>query len=159
VNAPGGNVLRGESPRGAPRGDEVGFGDEVHDAPVHLLRPRIVLVEGSETRLDVADPDAVVEGAERTRHGRRRVALDQHPVGLLLLEDRAQPVDHCDGHVVQVCACCMTLRSLSGSILNRSSIWSSISRCCPVTQIRDERLRAPLELLDDGRAGWPPGVC
>ena len=73
--------------------------DDACDPPVHLLRPRVAVVERAEARLDVRDARAVMERAEPAGHRRRRVALDEHPVWVLVAEDPRQSAEHRDGHV------------------------------------------------------------
>ena len=88
------HVLGHEGPGGAARRHEVRVGDEVHHAPVHFLGERVLEVAGAQAGLDVADAHATVEGGDRGAHRRRRVALDEQPVGLLAGEDRVDSGEH-----------------------------------------------------------------
>src|SRR3981081_3475190 len=62
---------------------EMEIGHDTGHSAVHLLRPRIPLVEGPQTRLDMGDATTMVEGAEAPGRLCRRVALNQHPIRLL----------------------------------------------------------------------------
>ena len=96
-----GHVLGLERPGGPPRRDEVGGGDEIHDAAVHLLGKRMLEVARAQPGLDVADADAPVERGERRAHRRRRVALHEEPVGLLAGEHRVEAGEDARGELVR----------------------------------------------------------
>ena len=66
---------------------EVEVGDAACQAAVHLLGERRVLVVGAQARLDVADGRLMVIGSECAGECRRRVAVDEHDIRLLLRQD------------------------------------------------------------------------
>ena len=90
VHASGWRALRPQGGRGPLRRREIGAGDDVDDASVHLLRERPVQVPGAQAGLDVPDGDAAVEGGDRSAHRRGRVALDEEPVGPALRQQRIE---------------------------------------------------------------------
>ena len=128
---------------------EMDVGEHAGDAAVHLLRPGIVLVERAQARLDVADLPALLEGGEARGHRRRRVALDEHPVGPLLLEDGAQAVDHGDRHVVQRLRVLHHVQVVVRLDLEQvEHLVEHLAVLAGDADPRDELVGAPLELLD-----------
>ena len=131
---------------------EMDVREHARDTPVHLLGPRIVLVERPQTGLDVADLPALLERSERAGHGRRRVALDEHPVGMLLLENRAEPVDDRDRDVVQRLGVLHHVQVVIRPDLEQvEHLVEHLPMLAGHADPRLEHVRPPLELPDDGR--------
>ena len=84
------------------RGGEVVGGDAAGDLAVHLLGPGAVDVVGAEAGLHVAHGNLLVERSEGSGGGGGGVAVDQHHIGLALLEHVAHTGEHAGGDVVQV---------------------------------------------------------
>jgi len=59
-------------------GAEIPLGQRRGQAPVHFLRERRIQVTGAQTRLDMADRHALIEGRERGRENGGGVALQQN---------------------------------------------------------------------------------
>ncbi len=76
------------------RGDrrEMQAGDRCDQLAVHFLRPGRVDVAGTQPRFHMGDRYLLVERGERCRKSGRRVALDDEPVGTLLLQPPAKRV-------------------------------------------------------------------
>ena len=68
---------------GLPGRCEMEIGEARGHRSIRFFGEWAVLVTRAQARLDVADPDAVVEGSQRAGEGGRRVALHEHPVGPL----------------------------------------------------------------------------
>ena len=83
------------------RGGEVVLAHDVYRLAVELLGPGAVDVVRAQARLDVAHGDLQVEACERRREAGRGVAVDQHDVGPLVLEDRLEFEHHVARHVEQ----------------------------------------------------------
>ena len=60
-----------------------------HRTAVHFLRPWVVQIARAQARLNMADRNFAIIGGNRARHHRGRVALDDHPIGLLLVQNLA----------------------------------------------------------------------
>ena len=82
----GRHVLPEERVAGTRSRREVEIGEATDEGAVHLLRPRRVLETGTQARFYVRDRDLLVERRERGDERRRRVSLDEHPVGAKLTE-------------------------------------------------------------------------
>ena len=67
-------------------GAEMEVGDGPHHLPVHLLRVGGPLVVGAQACLHVSDRNPVVEGGQRPGEGGGGVPVDQHQVGLCVLQ-------------------------------------------------------------------------
>ena len=83
------------SAAGSPRlvgVQEEELGEVVGDDPVDLLGHRAV--EAAQPRLDVADRDPELRGAERRRERRVDVAGDEHEVGPLVAQHGLEPLEH-----------------------------------------------------------------
>lgn len=80
-------------------GGEVEGGELAGHAAVHLLGPGAPAVVGAQPGLDVADGDARVEGGKRGGEGRGRVPVDEDEPRLLLLQHRAEALQHAGGYV------------------------------------------------------------
>lgn len=72
------------------RGGEVVLAHDVDGLAVELLRPGAVDVVGAKARLDVPHGDLQVEARERSAEAGRGVAVHEHDVGSLVLEDRPE---------------------------------------------------------------------
>ena len=98
----GGVLALGEQVRpGGLRGREVPTRHHVHRLAVELLGPGAVEVVRTQARLDVAHRYLEVEGRERGGEARGGVAVHEHAVGALRLENRLEPLQHARGHVEQ----------------------------------------------------------
>ena len=86
---------------GGLRGGEVPTRHDVHRLAVELLGPGAVEVPGPEARLDMPHGDLEVERRQRRREGRGGVAVYEHDVGALLLEDGLNLDQHIRGDVEQ----------------------------------------------------------
>ena len=84
------------------RGGEVVGGDTAGDLAVHLLGPGAVDVVGAEAGLHVPHGNLLIEGCEGSGGGGCGVTVDQHHIGLALLEYVAHTGEHAGGDVVQV---------------------------------------------------------
>ena len=73
----------------------------VGQASVHLLREGTVDVVGAQARLHVGDGDHAVEGGQSGGEGGGGVAVHQHQVGLGLLQQGVDAVEHRRGDVAQ----------------------------------------------------------
>ena len=81
------DVLREQVGLRRARRRKVEVGDAARQAAVHLLRERRVLVVRTQAGLDVSDGRLVVVGSQCAGKRRRRVAVDEHDVRLLLRQD------------------------------------------------------------------------
>ena len=98
-DAVGGLALLEEvAPRGL-RGREVPAGHHVDRLAVELLRPGAVEVPGAKARLDVPHGYPQVEARDRRREGRGGVAVNEHRVGLLRLQNRPHLEQHVAGDI------------------------------------------------------------
>jgi len=80
---------------------EVQPGQVCRQYPVHLFRPGRQLVAGPEPGLDMAHGDPMIEGGQRRRKDRCRVALHQDQVGLFLREVPVQSENRGHGEACQ----------------------------------------------------------
>ena len=69
------------------------------DEAVDLLGKRLELVEGAQARLDVAHLHPGIGRRDGRRHGRRRIALHQHPIGPLGGKNRLELGHHPGEHL------------------------------------------------------------
>ena len=76
-------------------------GDAADDLAVHFLGPGMVDIAAAKPGLDMAHADLAVIGRHRACHRCRRVALHHHPVGLLLVNHRADPGEQPPGQRVE----------------------------------------------------------
>lgn len=125
-------------------GPDVQLGDRAHDAPLissgkgcHRSRVR-------RPAFHVRHSRARVEGGQGRGRRRGGVALHQQPVGLLRAQHRLGSTgsSRCStaaATCVGVWLLSITCRSWSGVMPKSASTWSSIWRCCAVTQTRASR--------------------
>lgn len=86
-DAPVGLGLVEEVLPGGLGGREVPPADDVDGLAIELLGPGTIEVSGAQPRLDVPHRDLEVERRQRRRERRSGVAVDEHRVGALLLQD------------------------------------------------------------------------
>lgn len=83
------------------RGGEVVLAHDVYRLAVELLGPGAVDVVRAQAGLDVPHRDLQVEACERRGEAGRRVAVHEHDVGPLVLEDGLELEQHVARHVEQ----------------------------------------------------------
>ena len=83
------------------RGGEVVLAHDVDRLAVELLGPGAVDVVRAQARLDVAHGDLQVEACERSGEAGRGVAVHEHHVGPLVLENGPELDQHVASHVEQ----------------------------------------------------------
>ena len=83
------------------RGGEIVLAHDVDGLAVELLRPGAVDVVRAQAGLDVSNGNLQVEARERRREAGRGVAVHEHDVGPLVLEDRLELEQHVASHVEQ----------------------------------------------------------
>ena len=83
------------------RRGEVVLTHDVDGLAVELLRPGAVDVVRAQAGLDVSNGNLQVEARERRREAGRGVAVHEHDVGPLVLEDRLELEQHVARHVEQ----------------------------------------------------------
>ena len=83
---PVGDVLPGQVGHVGGSGTEMQVGNVAHQLAVHLLREWGVLVPGAQAGLHMTHLDLMVESGQSTGKGGGGVAMDQHQVGLGLLQ-------------------------------------------------------------------------
>ena len=145
-----------------PLGEEIGpgragrremqVGDERDRAPVDLLGEGRGRAIGAQPRLDMGDRDAAVERGQRGGERGAGVALDDHPVGRGLGEDRVEPLDRRAASGVERLARAPSGRDRNpgGSRRNRAPDRAD-ARCWPVTQTCDSKSGSRVEREQDRR--------
>ena len=83
------------------RGGEVVLAHDVDGLAVELLRPGAVDVVRAQAGLDVTHGDLQVEARERSGEAGRGIAVYEHDIGLLVLEDRLELEQHVARNVEQ----------------------------------------------------------
>lgn len=83
------------------RGGEVVLAHDVDGLAVELLRPGAEDVVRAQARLNVAHRDLQVEARERSGEAGRGIAVYEHDIGLLVLEDRLELEQHVARNVEQ----------------------------------------------------------
>lgn len=73
-------------------------------------------VAAAQTRLDMADRDAAIIGRESAHHRRRRIALNDHPIGPFPIEDTAQFEQQARGQAVERLPRLHKIESMSGEM-------------------------------------------
>ena len=99
------HILCQEVPLGSLRGGKVQGGDAARELAVHFLRERAVDIVGAEACLHMAHGNLVVVGSQRSGKGGGSIAMHQHDVRLLLLQDLVQAHHGLGGNVKEGLSC------------------------------------------------------
>src|SRR5690606_14184473 len=91
VDCPGIDVLASQGLGGRLGRCAMERGERADDLTIALLGPRMVDVAAPQPSFDMRDRDLAIVGRESARHGGRRVALDDDPVGPLIDHHAPQP--------------------------------------------------------------------
>ena len=144
------HILEIEHLGGASGRREMLVGDLRDEPSVHLLRPWFVDIAAAQSRLDVRDGYAPIEGGQRADHGARGVALHDDAIRLGLIVDLSERHQQAGAELIQRLVRLHDVEIEVGlDPGQRKDRIEQIAMLCGYADLRAQRTFG-IELVDDG---------